>query len=273
VLIVGIDTSGRNGSVALARAPAPASATTALAGGPDCATSGFDVIEVVPLAGGTYSAELIPQFSALLARHGLGKQDVDAFAVATGPGSFTGLRVGISTVKGLAEILKRPVAAVSVLEAIAAQTNVDGRVISPQQAQEPRLPRAQVIPPQQAQGRRLPGTPVIAALDAGRKELYVGEYEVQGARAGEGRESLLSQVEFTALLERNPGAELITPDGTVVELAAASMHLKVKQIDAPDSGEIARLGWLKICLGETTAAEALDANYIRRSDAEIFSKP
>jgi tRNA threonylcarbamoyladenosine biosynthesis protein TsaB len=225
VLIIGIDTSGRNGSIALARAE----------------ESEFDVVEVVPLEGGTYSAELIPQFSALLVRHGLGKQDISAFAVATGPGSFTGLRVGISTVKGLAEILHRQIAAVSILETIAAHTNVDGRV--------------------------------IAALDAGRKELYVGEYEVEGARPRNGRESLLSQMEFAALLENNSEAELITPDAEVIELASNSMHLKVKQIDAPNSGEIARLGWLKIRSGETTEADVLDANYIRRSDAEIFSKP
>jgi tRNA threonylcarbamoyladenosine biosynthesis protein TsaB len=225
VLIIGIETSGRNGSIALARGE----------------ESGFDVIEVVPLAGGTYSAELIPQLSALLERHGLGKQDIDAFAVATGPGSFTGLRVGIATVKGLSEILQRPIAAISILETIAAQSNVDGLV--------------------------------IAALDAGRKELYVGEFEVHGVRPANGRESLLSQMEFAALLENRPDAELITPDTAVVDLASNSMHLKIRQIDSPNSGEIARLGWLKIRAGETSAADVLDANYIRRSDAEIFSKP
>ncbi len=241
MLLLAIDTSGRNGSLALTRAD----------------ESSFDVLEVVPLAGGTYSAELIPQLSAMLARHGLGKQYVEAFVVATGPGSFTGLRVGISTVKGLAEIFARPIAAVSVLEVIAAQATSTNTSHSQNRAE---VGRQQTSAPQR----------VIAALDAGRKELYVGEYEVANAQPQSGRESLLSHAEFTELLEKNPAAELITPDAAVLELA--SMHLKVKQIEPPNSGELARLGWLKIRSGETTAAEVLDANYIRRSDAEIFSK-
>ncbi len=223
VLILSIDTSGRQGSLALARGDANA----------------FDVLELVPLAGGMYSAQLIPEIAALLDRRRVRKTDIEGYAVVSGPGSFTGLRVGLSTIKGLAEILPRPIAAVSMLEAIAAQTNHDGRA--------------------------------IAALDAGRKQLFVGEYDVRGAEPKLLRESLLTQLQFAVLLDANAGAELVTPDGTVVELAG--MHLYVKQVDWPDAGEIARLGLNKILTDQTSAPEILEANYIRRSDAEIFSKP
>ena len=104
MLLLAADTSGKHGSIALARC------------GPE---AGCDVIEVVPLDGGTFSAQLVPQIAALLAKHGLGKLDIDAFAVVSGPGSFTGLRIGLAAIKALAEVLAKPIAAVSLLEAIA----------------------------------------------------------------------------------------------------------------------------------------------------------
>ena len=107
MIVLAIDTAGANGSVALCECGAGALAR-------DC-----QILELVPLAGRTYSAQLMPQISALLARHKLDKRAIDAYAAATGPGSFTGLRVGLSTIKALAEITHKPIAAVSVLEALA----------------------------------------------------------------------------------------------------------------------------------------------------------
>jgi tRNA threonylcarbamoyladenosine biosynthesis protein TsaB len=223
MLILGVDTSGRQGSLALARAE----------------TQSFHLLEVVPLAGGMYSARLIPELASVLLRHDLRKTDLDAFAVVSGPGSFTGLRVGLSTVKGLAEVLQRPIAAVSMLEAMAAQTNNHG--------------------------------PTISAMDAGRGEVYAGEYDVCGGEWKMQRESLLTLQEFSALLDANSGAELITPDATVSEMAR--MHLRVRQIELPDAGAIARMGLARLNEGRTITPESLEANYIRRSDAEIFSSP
>ncbi len=220
MLIAGVDTSGKHGGLALARGTKEA----------------FEVLETVSLMGGTYSARLIPELAGLLERQGLTKRDLEGFAVVSGPGSFTGLRVGLSTVKALAEILQRPIAAVSALEAIAAQTNHDG--------------------------------PTIAALDAARNEVFAGEYNIVGGEAKLRAESLLTYAEFTALLDRKPAAELVTPHETAGNLAR--MHLHVKQIDWPDAGEIARLGYQKIVAGQTVSPEHLEANYIRRSDAEIF---
>src|SRR5436190_139685 len=105
MLILAIDTSGKNGSLALVRFEGESQRT----------------LEVVSLEGGTFSAQLVPQVSALLLKHNLTKDDIDAFAVVSGPGSFTGLRVGLAAVKALAEILQKPIAAVSLLEAIASE--------------------------------------------------------------------------------------------------------------------------------------------------------
>src|SRR5271157_5662539 len=108
------DTSGKYGSVALARASRS----------PD----EVNVIESVPLAGGTFSAQLVPQISALLAKHGFTKNDIGGFVVVSGPGSFTGLRVGLAAIKALAEILGKPIAAVSLLKAIALNSGAQGNI-------------------------------------------------------------------------------------------------------------------------------------------------
>ena len=67
----------------------------------------------------THAERLPGEILALLGRHGLAVSDVDVFAVASGPGSFTGLRIGIATIQGLAFASGRPVVAVSALEALA----------------------------------------------------------------------------------------------------------------------------------------------------------
>ena len=90
MLLLAADTSGKHGTIALARC------------GPDDACM---VVEVVPLEGGTFSAQLVPQIAALLAKHGFSKADIGGFAVVSGPGSFTGVRVGLAAIKALAEVL------------------------------------------------------------------------------------------------------------------------------------------------------------------------
>jgi len=220
MLVVAADTSGKDGSIALAR------------GNPD---GSCELIEVVPLAGGTFSAQLVPQIAALLANHSFHKEDIEAFAVASGPGSFTGLRVGLAAVKALAEVLSKPVAAVSRLEALASASKSQGNV--------------------------------IAALDAGRGEVYAGQYEVR-QRARLISERLLTMEEFLA---EAPGRVVITPDNSLAESSrAAGLH--VEQVESPPSDAIARLGWHKILAKDTVRPEDLEANYLRRSDAEIFSK-
>src|SRR5215467_8504915 len=149
MLLLVTDTSGRNGNVALARA------------GDGVASNGVDLIEELPLAGGTFSAQLVPQIAALLSKHGFSKADIGAFIVISGPGSFTGLRVGLAAIKALAEILSKPIVPISLLEVVAFAAGKQGRV--------------------------------LAALDAGRGEIYGGEYEIRGDAARLVREELISK--------------------------------------------------------------------------------
>jgi len=222
MLVLAIDTSGKNGSVALARL-----------------TPGqidVEIVELVPLTGGAFSAQLVPQIAALLKNHGYSKTDLEAFAVASGPGSFTGLRVGLAAVKALAEALQKPIVAVSLLEAVACSGRARGRV--------------------------------LAALDAGRGDVYVGDYELE-PQSRMHSERLLSREEFVVVAK---GKDAVTPDARLVEMVRAT-GIQIELIDYPNSAVIAQLGREHLRRGQTVHPEELEANYIRRSDAEIFSKP
>lgn len=223
MLLLVTDTSGRNGTVALA-----------CAGERDLHDA--EVIEVAPLAGGTFSAQLVPQIAALLAKHGRNKADIDAFIVVSGPGSFTGLRVGLAANKALAEILKKPIVPVSLLQLVATASRAQGRV--------------------------------VAALDGGRGEVFFGAYELAGESVQVLREELLSQTEFLALARESTVA---TPD-LALAAAARDHGLSVCPIEVPNAAMIARFGWRKLLAGETVSPELLEANYLRRSDAEMFVK-
>jgi tRNA threonylcarbamoyladenosine biosynthesis protein TsaB len=241
MLLLAVDTSGKYGSVALARVTPGQSAIDVL---------DLDVLEIVPLAGGAFSAQLVPQIAVLLDRHGQSKSDLGAFAVASGPGSFTGLRVGLAAIKALAEALQKPIAAVSLLEAVACGGAARGRV--------------------------------LAALDAGRGDVYVGDYDVGDydlsnydldppvpTQAPMHSERLLSGENFLAEAK---GKIVVTPDAALTEMHRAA-RIQFERIEHPNSGAIARLGWEHLQRGRIVRPEELEANYIRRSDAEIFSKP
>ncbi len=220
MLLLAADTSGKHGSIALAH----------------CGPGGAcDVIEVAPLEGGTFSAQLVPQIAALLAKHGFNKNDIGGFAVVAGPGSFTGVRVGLAAIKGLAEVLAKPIAAVSLLEGVAASGRSQGRL--------------------------------TAVLDASRGEVYAGDYEVQGGDSRLLNERLLTRAE---LLEAATGSTVVVADQSLAQTIRAA-GLPVAEIEIPHSDMIARLGWQKIRAGKIVSPEALDANYLRSSH-EIFSK-
>lgn len=217
MLILGVDTSGKHGSIALV----------------DCQAQSPRTLDVVPLEGGTFSAQLVPQIAALLQKHGLKKNHIDAFAVVSGPGSFTGLRVGLAAIKALAEILGKPIVPVSFLEAVAVSATGDGRI--------------------------------AAVTDAGRGEIYVGIYDVLNGIATRVSEQVGLAADLTSGLV---GAHLVTPDHSLAEILR-KQGMTVHAIPPMGADSIARLGFEKHQRGETVTPEDLDATYIRRSEAEI----
>ena len=107
-----------------------------------------------------------------------------------------------------------------------------------------------------------------SAIDAGRGEVYVGDYEI-GADVRTSSERLVKREEFFVEAQ---SATIITSDASLAH-SARQAGCSVQEIDYPRAGVIARLGWQRIQRGEIIRPEDLEANYIRRSDAEIFSKP
>lgn len=221
MLLLAIDTSGRQGSIALASVE-------------NRLSQDLEVLEIAELTGGTFSAQLIPQIDSLVSRSGFTKFDIDAFAVNSGPGSFTGLRVGLAAVKALAEVLLKPIATVSGLEALAFVSGKEGLI--------------------------------TAVIDAGRGEVYVGEYEMPKGKSL--REQLMSRAEF---LELAKGRTVVTADSPICE-ALKKDGVSADILPPISADAVARLGWNKIRSGITVSSDQLEANYIRRTDAEILEK-
>jgi tRNA threonylcarbamoyladenosine biosynthesis protein TsaB len=229
MLILGIDTSCREATIALLRAA-------------DSAAE-METVHLVQLADGRASELLMPAIAALLESHAVEKCSLSLIAVASGPGSFTGLRVAVATAKGLAEAFDIPVVAVSVLETVALKAPAQGRA--------------------------------VAALDAQRDEVFYGEYIADRA-TGTRRvhEEIASIHDLAAQLGAAHGAspQIITPDEALAcTLRAAGLQVSLSA--RPTAEDIARIAFAKFLAGERSDVSTLDANYLRRSDAEIvFSR-
>jgi tRNA A37 threonylcarbamoyladenosine modification protein TsaB len=129
-------------------------------------------------------------------------------------------------------VLQKPIAGVSLLEAVVRASGIQGEG--------------------------------AAALDAGRGEVYAAEFQVSGSRAEMSNQRLLTLAE---LVSANSD-QIITADVKIADFLCEK-KVRVIRVDRPRADLIARLGFEKIQSGEIISPEALDANYIRRSDAEV----
>ncbi len=200
-------------------------------------TNEVEIVDGAQLAMRTYSARLIPEIAALLESRKATPRDIEAIVVVNGPGSFTGIRVGLSTAKGLSEGAGIPLIAVSRLAVLA---NASG------------LPH------------------VLAAVAAGRGEYYVGEYR-NGKKI---REMLLSGEETVAAAQQ-PGAAILVCDESSDEDGSASACSALAicgpvYVQPPDAAEALRFALGRFRAGDFDDPETLDANYLRRSDAEVL---
>jgi tRNA threonylcarbamoyladenosine biosynthesis protein TsaB len=244
VLILAFDTTSEFGGAGLFRDEVPLGEVpnTARRGGHAAAAGGPERA--------SYSVTLFEMVEKLLASNRLSLRDVELFAVANGPGSFTGIRVGVAAAQGWAMALGRPVLGVSVLEAMVEAA--------------------------------MPETEFAAALfDARRGEFFFGAFHIVArgrakhfVPAGEGRalppEDIPNrlEVEFPDLAqvtlvarESDPaafGLRASLPKGTAWRMVPGTLV-----------SAIARLGLEAARRGELQSPADLDAYYIRRSDAEL----
>jgi tRNA threonylcarbamoyladenosine biosynthesis protein TsaB len=215
-LLLGIDTCGPTGSVALGR----------LAG------RDLEILGQTELEGRSYSATLVAAVAALLANAGVTLRDLGGIVAVNGPGSFTGVRVGLSAVKGLAEPAQIPVVAISRLEVLSRKSGVPS-----------------------------------CALDAHRGEVYL-RLEELGKRPKE----LLAGAQELAAIDPPPLRVAACDEAAAVLLAAAWPGTQLARCEAPVAADAFRLGEARLVAGGNVDLALLDGNYLRRSDAEIFGE-
>jgi tRNA threonylcarbamoyladenosine biosynthesis protein TsaB len=197
-----------------------------------------------------YSSWLLPAVQKCLKVGGVRMEDVEAYAAASGPGSFTGVRVGLTTVKAWAEVYGKQIVAVSRLEAIAVEASE--------------------------------GNGWVAAFaNAQRDQVFGAVYQREGTglvRLGD--EMVIAPGKFVEAAAEFANGEAISwvsadPECIVSEAAWKAREMRgetVERISSVRAPMIGRLGLAALAEGRITDALALDANYVRRSDAEIFWK-
>jgi len=207
----------------------------------------------------THAERLPGEILALLASCGETIASIDLFAVASGPGSFTGLRIGIATVQGLAFVNDRRIVGVSALEALAHSVAADAGS----------------------------GTIVGAWMDAHRREVFSALYRVADAQGGAAPAPFDPErlVELEPAAVGDPAATVarwsrVVPrerpifigDGAVLysDVIRQTIGDTVAVMDAPLlAGTIGRIAAARGRRGETVTASGIRPLYVRRPDAEI----
>ena len=197
-----------------------------------------------------YSIWLLPAVEQVLRAAGTSLGDIELFAVAAGPGSFTALRVGLTSVKAWAELYGRPIVPVSRLEALAELAPRESSWVAP-------------------------------FVDARRAQIYAGLYRHAGSQYELiGEEEVLSPGVFLDRVSKEAGREPVT----WVSLDPAVLEREPGWAERAERGEsilpaepmlaaaIGRIALRRAREGKVVNSLTLDANYVRRSDAEIFWK-
>jgi tRNA threonylcarbamoyladenosine biosynthesis protein TsaB len=231
MILLALDTCDARGSVALLR--------------------GAQVLELLAHESAEeYSSWLPRAVEQVLKGPGQSMETVKAYAVASGPGSFTGLRVGLTTVKAWSEVFGRPIAAVSRLEALAAQAEAGASVVA-------------------------------AFVDAHREQVFGALYVRKGGRWERVEDEIvMAPGKFVGWVGERSGAEhvaWVSPDSEHITFQEAWRERekageKVQKVSAVFAPLIGKIGYQKLLEKRTTDGLTLDANYVRRSDAELLWK-
>ena len=198
----------------------------------------------------THAQRLPAEITAMVAAHGVALADVDLYAVASGPGSFTGLRIGIATIQGLALVHRRKAVAIPALEALAHAAGAD----------------------------LAPGTLIAAWMDAHRREVFAAAYRATSGAA-------FSRARFAGVEEPTAGdpasilarwrdrfgalPTVYVGDGAVIYEDAIAQEVPGATIlEAPLlAGAIGRLAAGR--RDEAVAPGDMRALYVRRPDVEL----
>ncbi len=194
-----------------------------------------------------HSKKLMPMLDQLLFAAGLDASDIDAIAVSAGPGSFTGLRIGMATAKGLAYALGVPLIGISTLAGLSYNCAGTDGLLCP-------------------------------ILDARMSEFYTALYQWHhGALIPVREDAVMDRNELVHMLSQEGEKKLIIADPTLVEKlnldgipSASSIEYAPAHQVNPRGAAIALLGEEKLSRGADDSILTLQPSYLRRSQAEIL---
>lgn len=196
----------------------------------------------------THAEKLLPSIKILIDNTGIKKEDIDGFALTIGPGSFTGLRIGLATIKGFAWSLNKPVVGISTIEAMAMN-----------------IPFAD--------------KPVCPILDARKKELYAGIYKFRDASKSLATCLMAdSAINPNDLLKKIDEPTIFLGEGLKVYGDFIKTALKEMAIIAPThlwpikASNVGLLAFDRFKSGNVEKPENINPNYLRQSEAEIKVK-
>lgn len=191
----------------------------------------------------THSVTMMPLLENMLEKASIKLSDCDVIAVAAGPGSFTGLRIGVSAAKGLAWALDRPCCGVSTLEAMVEN------------------------------GRAFEGT-VICAMDARRQQIYNAIFSCHDGELTRRCEDRAVALEVVAEeLKNDPAPKLVLGDGAALCWEYLNAHgvpcrMAPPQIRFQQAAGVALVAERMAAEGRTVSAQELVPTYLRLSQAE-----
>lgn len=193
-------------------------------------------------SGVPHSQRLFPLLRTVLDESGVSLSEIDLFAVNTGPGSFTGLRVGLAAVSGLAATLKKPLLGINALDAFAYEASAAG------------------------------GAEVVVILQAARGEVFWGRRRIaeDGSINALGRDLVWPLSQVVEVINREVGERetVFIGDGAIAlwNSLAGSGSRTIVAASEPLAPLIAKLASLQ---ATEYLAPSVEAYYIRPSDAEI----
>ncbi|MBT4365543.1 MAG: tRNA (adenosine(37)-N6)-threonylcarbamoyltransferase complex dimerization subunit type 1 TsaB [Desulfobacterales bacterium] len=200
------------------------------------------IAEINKVTGDTHSKHLMDMISSVINISGLTFEDIDGFVVTKGPGSFTGLRIGISTIKGLALASGKPIVGVSTLQALAFQFGFSTDHICPM-------------------------------LDARKGEVYFSLLKFEG-------NMLKTEISENVMhpekaLNHIKGSCIFVGDGALIyneiisEIMGERAHFALPSHNLIRAASVARLGLDRFKNNDIDDLNTFVPYYIRKSDAEI----
>ncbi|MFC1858616.1 tRNA (adenosine(37)-N6)-threonylcarbamoyltransferase complex dimerization subunit type 1 TsaB [Thermodesulfobacteriota bacterium] len=203
------------------------------------------LIEIVRVSPETHSKHLMGMIHTAIEFSGLTLTELDGFAVTQGPGSFTGLRIGLSSIKGLAVATGKPLVGVSSLDALAMQASFSTFLI-------------------------------CALLDARKGEVYCGRYRIEnGILKKETREMVCTPA---IAVQDITEPCVLAGDGAsfykqiIVDKIGGLSHFLPLNQNIIRASTVARLAVTRFKRGESDEINTFAPNYIRKSDAEMKRK-